>query len=120
LQRNIQTENRGTLAKAFAQLPEIGLIETQREASEEEGFLSYASKTLLRLTWCSGRFQSLLTVGGSATQYIGSKVNHKSDKKVNHGAGPKISIAAPQNVCGDLSSFYPLHRNGSSLRGPDL
>jgi len=117
LQRNIQTGNRGTLKTAFAQLRETGLIETQREASGNDGFRFYASKTLVRLTWGSERFQSLFTVGGSATQYIGSKLNHESNikvnhgeehktiKKLNHGAGPEISTASPQNVCGDLSSF---------------
>jgi hypothetical protein len=56
---------------------------------------------------------------GRATQYIGSKLNHESDKKVNHGeerktvnklnhgAGREKSTASPQNVCGDLSSFGP-------------
>jgi hypothetical protein len=56
---------------------------------------------------------------GRATQYIGSKLNHESDKKVNHGeerktvkklnhgARPEISTSLPQNVCGDLSSFAP-------------
>jgi hypothetical protein len=97
----------------------IGLIETQREASGNDGFRFYFSKTLVCLTWGSERFQSLLTVMGRATQYIGSKLNHESDKKVNHGeerktvkklnhgAWPEISTSLPQNVCGDLSSFAP-------------
>ena len=97
----------------------IGLIETQREAGGNDGFRFYFSKTLACLTWGSERFQSSLTVMGRATQYIGSKLNHESDKKVNHGeerktvkklnhgARPEISTSLPQNVCGDLSSFAP-------------
>jgi hypothetical protein len=42
LQRKVQTANRGTLKIAFAQLREIGLIETQREASGNDGFGFYA------------------------------------------------------------------------------
>ena len=129
LQRNVQTGNRGTLKRAFVQLREIGLIETQREASGNDGFRFYASKTVVRLTWGSGRFQSSLTAGASATKYIGSKLNHESDKKVNHGeehktvkkvnhgAGPEISIASPQNVCGDLSSFTPCIELGVRYAG---
>jgi hypothetical protein len=119
LQRSLQTANRGTLKRAFAQLCEIGLIETQREASENEGFVFYASKTLVRLTWGSESFQSSLAPGASATKYIGSKLNHESDKemnhaeeyktvkKVNHGPGPEKVAASPQELCGDLASFTP-------------
>jgi len=117
LQQKVHTANRGTFKRAFAQLREIGLIETQREATGHDGFGFYASKTVVRLTWGSEPFQSSLTAGESATQYIGSKLNHESDKKVNHGeehrtvkkvnhgAGPEKSTASPQKVCGDLSSF---------------
>ena len=81
LQRNLQTGNRGTLTKAFEQLRKIGLIETQREASENDGFRFYSSKTLVRLTWGSERFQLSVTAVGRATQYIGSKLNHESDNR---------------------------------------
>jgi hypothetical protein len=107
LQRSVQTGNRGTLKRAFAELCEIGLIETQREATGNDGFGFYASKTVVRLTWGSERFQSSLTAGSSATKSIGSKLNHESDKKVNHGAKPEESTDSPQKVCGDLSSFTP-------------
>jgi hypothetical protein len=119
LQLKLGAGNRGTLTRAFAQLCEIGLIETQREASGHDGFGFYASKTLVRLTWGSERFQSSLAPGASATKYIGSKLNHESDKKVNHGeehktvkkvnhdARPENSIVSLQQLCGDLSSFTP-------------
>jgi hypothetical protein len=55
LQRNLQTGNRGTLKGAFEQLRRIGLVETQREASGNDGFGFYSSKTLVRLTWGSER-----------------------------------------------------------------
>jgi hypothetical protein len=126
LQLKVAAGNRGSLKRAFGQLCEIGLIETQREANGDDGFGFYASKTLVRLTWGSERFQSSLTAGSSATKYIGSKLNHESDKKVNHGeepktvkkvnhgAGPEKSTASPQRVCGDLSSFTP--RIGMGVR----
>ncbi len=85
LQTKLHAGNRGTITRAFEQLREAGLAETAREASDREGFGFYASRTIVRLTWASERFQSSLTVGGSATKYIGSKLNHESDKKVNHG-----------------------------------
>ena len=60
LQLKLEAGNRGTLKRAFARLCELGLIETQREASGNEGFGFYASKTLVRLTWGSESFQSSL------------------------------------------------------------
>jgi hypothetical protein len=129
LQSNLQTGNRGTLTKALEQLRKIGLIETQREASGNDGFRFYSSKTLVRLTWGSERFQSSLTVMGRATQYIGSKLNHESDKKVNHGeerktvkklnhgAGREKATASQRNVWGDLSGFTPCIEMGIRFAG---
>jgi hypothetical protein len=117
LQTTLHAGNRGTITRAFDQLREVGLAETAREASDRDGFGYYASKTLVRLTWGSERFQSSIAAGGRATKYIGSKLNHESDKKmnhgekpktvkkVNHGAEPEKSTASPKKVCGDLSSF---------------
>jgi hypothetical protein len=66
---------------------------------------------------------------GRATQYIGSKLNHESDKKVNHGeerkavnklnhgAGREKSTALLQDVWGDLSSFAPCIEVGIRFAG---
>jgi hypothetical protein len=119
LQLKVEAGNRGTVKRAFAQLCEIGLVETQREATGNEGFGFYASKTVVRLTWGSERFQSSLAAAGrgNATEYIGSKLSHDIDKKVNHendpetvkkvdhGTGLERSTFSPQEVCGDFSSF---------------
>jgi hypothetical protein len=77
--------NRATLKRALSQITDLGLIETAREATGKEGFGYYASRTTIRLTWGAEKLQqSLFAMGGTATKYIGSKVNHESDKKVNH------------------------------------
>lgn len=86
IQAAVHIGNRATLSRALAQIADLGLVETAREASGRDGFGYYAAPTTIRLTWARERFQrSVLGTNRAATQLIGSELNHESDKMVNHG-----------------------------------
>lgn len=106
LQRSVQTGNRGTLKRAFDQLREIGFVQTSIEATERDVYGRFAGRTVIRLTWGSQQFQSLL----SATKYIGSKMNQvksRDRQEIEPGAMPQKSITSERRLRADLSSVTP-------------